>query len=282
MKRRSLVQSKDAKAPVVVLKHTEAELLARSMRDWYKTREERDAAWEKARAEARKNKPLTEEEEELDAAGLAMPSPLSDETVARRFAEEPSEMVSWHEVAFVEEHLGEAESTKLYKRVADDARFDLECGHFLAKSLVPYGIGPLEYARIQAIRDGLRDEWQPQGQTEEMLIDMLVQTRWQYERWMAKHSQHIEDDWMQLTADEELRKKYGTWVPERLNRAEAQEHSMGMAVKWQNQFIKLVRSLRDLRRMGSQIVVQSGGQVNVGAQQINSQALKADAAGSRD
>ncbi len=42
-----------------------------------------------------------------------------------------------------------------------------------------------------------------------------------------------------------------------------------MVFRFQNQFVKLLRALRDLRRHAPSLVIQNAGQVNVGQQQVN-------------
>ena len=52
---------------------------------------------------------------------------------------------------------------------------------------------------------------------------------------------------------------------------EAQVHAAAMHDRWSKTFVRTLRALRDLRRY--QVVIQNapGGQVNVGAQQVNVQ-----------
>jgi hypothetical protein len=72
-----------------------------------------------------------------------------------------------------------------------------------------------------------------------------------------------------LTPGEREVKQYGRWYLPRLSEAESVEYSLAMVVPFQNQIMKLLRSLPDLRRHAPSLVIQNAGQVNVGQQQVN-------------
>jgi hypothetical protein len=60
------------------------------------------------------------------------------------------------------------------------------------------------------------------------------------------------------------------YEPPRISSAEAVEEAAAMAERFHRLFVRAVRTLRELRRFTPSVVVQNAGQVNVGAQQVNS------------
>lgn len=58
------------------------------------------------------------------------------------------------------------------------------------------------------------------------------------------------------------------WLPPRLDQADAIEQAVMMADRYQRAFLRLLRALRDQRRLFDSLVV-AGGQVNIGDRQVN-------------
>lgn len=187
---------------------------------------------------------------------------------AERTLERPTKHLEWGSLDAVHEVFGDEEYQRLWARVGEEARLSIESGDDAINLVQPYG-SPADYARLLVIRQGLLDEWSPRPGTEATLVDMLVQTRFMYETWLQKHLHYASHECAGLTATDKEMKAYGAWFPPRLSESEAVQLSAMMVTRFQNQFMKLVRAIRDLRRLSPSLFIQNAGQVNVGQQQVN-------------
>lgn len=188
---------------------------------------------------------------------------------AHRLRSRPHRTLAWDDLATIRKHLGDGARDELWDEICARAFSNLESGDSAAEVVLrDYDNGPYDRARFLLMRASIIEEWQPRPGMEAMLVDHLVQAQWAYEQWMAQH--------LQMTTVPSLpepdicagAKARGAWYPPMLSTVEAQQHSLAMATRWQNQVLKIVRHLRDLRRH-RQVLIQNAGQVNVGAQQVN-------------
>lgn len=187
---------------------------------------------------------------------------------AQRALDGPASHMDWQDFEYIESAFGEEARLSRWSDVVEDQRLALESGEAGAEIVMPNAT-PAENARYIVIRQGLIDEWQARPGSEMLLIDMLAQTRFLYELWLRRHVFEATHDCTGLTASERERRKYGEWFPPRVSEADEVALSASMVTKFQNQFMKLLRSLRDLRRMSTSLVIHQAGQVNVGQQQVN-------------
>lgn len=58
------------------------------------------------------------------------------------------------------------------------------------------------------------------------------------------------------------------WIAPRLTESEALREAAEMVDRWNRMYLRVLRQLRDLRRYNPPVVVNNGGQVNIGEQQI--------------
>lgn len=128
---------------------------------------------------------------------------------------------------------------------------------------------PHDKARFLALRESFREEWQPRGGSELVLIDTLAQTQMMYEQWLTRHMQRMSSECFRDWKAQELADQRHEWIPPRQSEAEATREAFEMAEKFQRMFLRTLRALRDLRRYTPAVVIQNAGQVNVGQQQIN-------------
>jgi hypothetical protein len=180
--------------------------------------------------------------------------------------QDPSK-VSWSNLAAVAETSIE-DSLVFWARIREAADDELECGgraaHVSSSSTTPF-----ELAQFLAIRDAFADHWQPQGGIESAMIDMLtisfsLQMYWAqiaHRRALATHN----------SQEKELgRYENKGWKSPYQGEAEALEQAHRLADSYNRQFLRVLRQLRDLRRY-TVVIQNNGGQVNVGAQQVNVQ-----------
>jgi hypothetical protein len=99
-----------------------------------------------------------------------------------------------------------------------------------------------------------------------MLVDTLAQCQAMFLCWLERHQMRVS---VEGQAEDLKAKKEGYWLPPRTSTAEAIEESAAMAERGNRLFVRTLRALRDLRRYGPSVVVNQGGQVNIGAQQTN-------------
>lgn len=176
------------------------------------------------------------------------------------------EKVDWGEIAAVAEADMQG-ALQLWARVREAADDELESGR-RAATIAGQDGNPYALAQFLAIRDAFADEWQPRGGIESALIDMLtvafsLQMYWTtiaHERATRTHD-----------TQREALKRYeaGGWKSPFQSEAEAVEQAHRLADGYNRQFLRTLRQMRDLRRYAPPVIVNNGGQVNVGAQQVN-------------
>jgi len=155
------------------------------------------------------------------------------------------------------------------------ARSERMSGERAASSVLGNSRGLMDRARFLALRESLAEEWVPRGGLEWSLIDQLAIAQSQFEYWtrmlsIESHSMEasgqLDLDQMQMALSERNQRRCG-WLAPRITESEAIAQTMAMAERWSRAFGRVLRHLRDLRRY-SPIVVNNGGQVNIGEQQV--------------
>jgi hypothetical protein len=117
------------------------------------------------------------------------------------------------------------------------------------------------------MRQELAESWQPRNGVERQLLEIMVQAQTAAEHWLKRLMAKAA-----LEAAMELAtlRKNGQWEPPRATAFQAVEQAVSMAERFNRVFLRTLRALQDLRRHTPAVVVQNvGGQVNVGAQQVN-------------
>jgi hypothetical protein len=194
--------------------------------------------------------------------------------------DQPPEEVGWLDLEAAFSTDPESASA-LWQRVKDEARRELEAGIRSATSLErPLNATPFERAQYLAIAEALADALRPRDGLELVLVQQLAAAYEQHLRWQAVAVQRVEEDSWQGARDRRLaldrmgRRERARaemdegWMPPRLNQAEAIEQAVLMADRYQRAFLRLLRALRDQRRLFDSLIV-AGGQVNIGDRQIN-------------
>lgn len=195
--------------------------------------------------------------------------------------EQGAEHVSWHSLANLTEHEPER-ARDVWGAVKSAARLELRTGLRAARAVERSHSSPFDRAQYLAILEALRESIRPHGGAEELLTQMMATALEQQLRWqMIATRRTDEESWHgdrdkrrvleQMTAGERRRHEedYG-WLPPRQSDAEALEQAVMIADRYQRQFLRLLRTFRDMRRtIGA--VIMTGGQLNVAEriQQVN-------------
>lgn len=179
----------------------------------------------------------------------------------------PPDKVSWWDSGRLLEASPE-EGVAFWQKIKEEARNELRSGH-RAAGVLEYDGSPWERARFLSIRESFEQDWRPRGGIELALIDVLAQSFSSYLQWLARLNQLS-------TVEEKLAKdKYrrdGYSEPPRVTVVEAVEQASMMVDRFNRLFLRSLRSLRDLRRYSSTVVVQNAAQINVGSVQMNNAA----------
>ncbi len=179
----------------------------------------------------------------------------------RRCVEGPEVDLTWEEIGLAGKYEPDA-CLAGWSRVSQAAIADEESGNRAARELRYFDSTPYERAVFLNIRKTLIEEWQPSSGSELQIIDMIAQTRMILGRWTQRHTESLI---LGMARDREN----GTLFPPRVFEAEALEQTAHMMERFQRMYIRLVRTLKELKKAGSPVVVQNASQVNVGNQQVN-------------
>jgi len=192
--------------------------------------------------------------------------------------EQGPEHVAWHHLANLTEHDPER-SRDVWNAVKDEARQELWTGSRSARALERTQSTPYERAQYLAILEGLRESLKPRRGAEGLLVEMMATSVEQQLRWQTIATRRVdEESWhgerdvrrtLERMSPRE-RARHGEvegWLPPRQSDAEATEQAVMTADRYQRQFLRLLRTFREMRRvMGT--VVMTGGQLNVAEQQV--------------
>ena len=166
-----------------------------------------------------------------------------------------------------------------------EGRKEFESGHLAANTAFPvnYMKGLWNVARYMGVRESFIDDWNPQGGIEVAMIDMLAQSWFQWQYWLAQTVKRSE------TRERETHPEYDRWLAQRgrelkncgmtdgywdrpqVTEQQAIEHAVQMADRFNRIFMRTLRQLRDLRRY-SPVTINNPQQVNIaadGGQQVN-------------
>jgi hypothetical protein len=182
----------------------------------------------------------------------------------QRVLNAPADQIGWRALSTFAEHDPETAGTA-WSRILAEAEKAFVTGHRAGQAMECNGT-PWGRARFLVVREAFFAEWQPKGGIELALIDTLAQAYTGYSTWLNL----LQAQSMSEGQEEDSKlKRDGYWQPPRLTTAAAMDQSAAMVDRFNRLFLRTLRSLRDLRRYASSVVVQNAGQVNVGAQQLN-------------
>lgn len=174
----------------------------------------------------------------------------------------PADQISWFDLSAAADKDPEL-CAKAWQRVYDAAMEEYLSGERASRVVGDnMDSGPLERTRFIVTRASLIAEWDPVPGSEMQIIDMMAQTLLLHERWMRRHSSH-------LLLGFSLNTETGHRLPPRVCEAEALEQSAEMVERFQKMYLRLLRTLKELRKGAPPVVVQNAEQVNVGQQQVN-------------
>jgi hypothetical protein len=174
-----------------------------------------------------------------------------------------------------------ARGQALWQSVKDEARRELRTGIRASISLErPANARPYERAQYLAIVGALTDALQPRDGLEGLLVQQLASAYEQHLRWQTLAVLRVEEEtWQgerdkrraldQMSPREHARhEELEGWLPPRQAQADAIEQAVLIADRYQRAFLRLLKAYRDNRRLFEMLVV-TGGQVNVGERQVN-------------
>lgn len=179
-------------------------------------------------------------------------------------AECPPEDVTWGRIDAAAQEDIEA-GLSLWLRVRHASIDHIESGQYAASAI--NATTPFQMAHFAAIRDKFSDDWQPRGGIEAAMIDMLAQSFCLYMTWISiadQRARNMHDDQRKALS----RYEESSWKSPYQSQADATEQARQTADSYNRMFLRTLRQMRDLRRYP--VTIQNnGGQVNVGAQQVN-------------
>ncbi len=175
----------------------------------------------------------------------------------------PSSEIDWYDLNTVYRQGPEGSYTQVWNQIKQDALDTLKGGGFVSAAVSEQS--PWRKATCLAARDQFSEEWQPRGGIEQTLIDMLAQTFVKWQMWIE-----MEVKWGALKDEYEWND--GREEPHsgpQMRYAESAKYAAQMADRSHRQFMRTLRSMRDLRRYNVNVTVTGAANVNVGPQQIN-------------
>lgn len=202
-----------------------------------------------------------EQHDEMRAKTDGLRNP--DEFWLERVAQTPLHEVDWWDLETVE-NAKAGGALELFTRIKEAARAELRTGQRAADAVSSTKDLPFERARYLVLREELAEVWQPKNGIEQNMIDQMAQAQTMYFHWMKITHTWTTFQYKGITKQEER------YEAPRLSEIESLDHAMTMSDRFQKMFLRTARALQNMRRFSPVTIVQNnGGQVNVGAQQVN-------------
>ena len=159
-----------------------------------------------------------------------------------------------------------ARATQRWNEVKAVARRDLENGLLSARALEYQGGSAWERACYLAVRDRLRQAWQPRNDAETLLIDEMAQYEMLRMKWLGVLA--MQTRWVPFVADRNALPR--DTQPRQLHAAEGTAEAIRMVERLQRLFQNALRSLLNLRRGRGTFIVRGSGPMNFAVgQQLN-------------
>jgi hypothetical protein len=157
-------------------------------------------------------------------------------------------------------------ATERWQEVKAAARRDLESGLLSARALEYQGGSAWERACYLAVRDRLRQAWQPRNDAETLLIDEMAQYEMLRMKWLGVLA--MQTRWVPFVADRNALPR--DTQPRQLHAAEGTAEAIRMVERLQRLFQTALRALLNLRRGRGTFFVRGSGPVNFAiGQQLN-------------
>ncbi len=174
--------------------------------------------------------------------------------------------VSWHDLVD-EVARDQRGGMALWEKVKGASCDELAAGKTGAEVVEPYHHTPWHRARYFALRAALADGLAPRNGMEWLLLDGMAQALTMHAYWLNRH---VETDSLDEWDFDRKARERGEFVPPRLSAAETVDRAAMMADRFSRQFLRLMRTYRDGRKLLSSVTML-GGQLNVagdGGQQV--------------
>lgn len=204
----------------------------------------------------------------IGALEQAITSPL-DDTATRH----PSQL-AWHDLT-AELARDEQAGWALWQRAKAIAAAELMSGQTAGEAVESRDGTLFERAQFVAMRDALADGLQPRNGLEWLMLDEMAQALTLHRRWLAEHVTTSSLPAKAIARDAERR---GEWSPPRLTEAETADRAAMHADRALRAFLRLLKAYRDGRKLIGTLTV-TGGQVNVGEQQVIASPVSGSSAG---
>jgi hypothetical protein len=187
----------------------------------------------------------------------------TDDRTIERIRTAPPNQLTFVDLYLLGRHSPELASQR-WQEVLQAARHELQTGYRAGNIIANPSLSLCWHkARFLALRAELVEGWQPRNSVERLLVDTLVQTQTEYERWLEVLVSRTTLQAVYEGKDE------GHWTPPRVTDSDAIEQAAAMVERFHRLIMRTVRQLQNLRRLAPLVMVQNAGQVNVAQQQIN-------------
>jgi len=195
--------------------------------------------------------------------------------------------VSWYDLAaLLESEPGRGET--LWQRVKAQAAAEQDSGTRASLAIEQKVPGhPMDRARFMVVLAGLRDSLKPRDALENLMLQQMASAYEQHLFWTERAAQRAQEEewegdrdrrreWERLSpAQKERYALDHGWMPPRVSTHAAIDQAVLIADRYQRSFLRLLKALRDQRRLVGTLVV-AGGQVNIGERQVNVAAAEPD------
>jgi hypothetical protein len=151
-----------------------------------------------------------------------------------------------------------ARATQRWQEVKAAARRDLESGLLSARALEYQGGSAWERACYLAVRDRLRQAWQPRNDAETLLIDEMAQYEMLRMKWLGTLA--MQTRWLPFVADRNALPR--DTQPRQLHAAEGTAEAIRMVERLQRLVQNALRALLNLRRGRGTFIVRGSGPMN--------------------
>jgi hypothetical protein len=188
----------------------------------------------------------------------------SNANLEERALHAPPEEMQWWELHYLAER-DPKKALQRWEEVIQAARQEVRSGERAARAIE----GPLSdawtRARFLALHAELAAAWQPRNGQEMQLIDQLAQAQtllWEWQKTMTNYTALANQGCKRAVEGH-------PYEPPLLSMTEAVEHATANVERYQRFYLRALRALVELRRLGPRVVVRRAGQVNIAGQQIN-------------
>lgn len=160
-----------------------------------------------------------------------------------------------------------------WNEIKERARRDIATGWWAARSLEPMGGSAWRRACFLAVRQVLRDAWQPRNDGESLLLDEMAQYEMLRQEWVGILATIVQDPRLRLLSGRPCERGE---EPRQVTAVQANQEAMHMIERLQRLYQNALRTLLNLRR-GKSPIVRQPQQINVAVgQQLNVHSAVAD------